>query len=100
MAATRSLRQYICSFILLVCTAQSLKFELHATPRHVKQERCIRNSLAKDTPGVMTASVGGYKGDDMTVDMHVCEPDAVDELVLVPFLFFPINCFLYISRQL
>ncbi|ROT37681.1 endoplasmic reticulum vesicle protein [Sodiomyces alkalinus F11] len=71
MAATRSLLQYICSLILLACTAHALKFELHATPRHVRQERCIRNFLTKDTLVVVTATVGGYKGDGMTVNMHI-----------------------------
>lgn len=73
MATTpRSLLQYICSLLLLACTAQALKFDLHATPRHVRRERCIRNLVGKDTLVVVTANVGSHaKGDGMTVNMHV-----------------------------
>ncbi|KAL2757896.1 hypothetical protein ACRALDRAFT_1040051 [Sodiomyces alcalophilus JCM 7366] len=71
MATTRSLLQYICSFLLLACTAQALKFDLHATPRHVRRERCIRNLVGKDTLVVVTANVGGHKDDGMTVNMHI-----------------------------
>jgi hypothetical protein len=53
-------------------TALALKFDLQAHPGHsVKNERCIRNFVNRDTLVVVTATVGGYKGDGMLVNMHV-----------------------------
>lgn len=71
MAQPRSLLQYVCSLILLACTAQALRFELQATSSGASRERCVRNFVAKDTLVVVTATVGGYKGDGMTVNMRV-----------------------------
>lgn len=51
----------------------ALKFDLLAQPGHsAKNERCIRNFVNKDTLVVVTATVGGSKGDGMVVNMHVC----------------------------
>ena len=53
--------------------ASALKFDLLAQPGHSsKNERCIRNFVNKDTLVVVTATVGGSKGDGMVVNMHVC----------------------------
>ena len=51
---------------------QALKFDLQAhTGGGSKYERCIRNFVAKDTLVVVTAIVGGNKGDGQVVNMHV-----------------------------
>ena len=42
-----------------------------AHPVGVKGERCIRNFVSKDTLVVVAATVGGARGDGMTVNMHV-----------------------------
>jgi hypothetical protein len=58
---------------LLITVSQALKFDLVAVASHdKKQERCIRNFVAKDTLVVVTATVSGSKGDGMQVNMHVC----------------------------
>lgn len=71
-ALTSSLRQ-VCSLLLLFVTvASALKFDLIARPKHEpKPWRCIRNFVARDTLVVVTATVSGYKGDGMVVNMHV-----------------------------
>lgn len=53
---------------------EGLKFDLTAHPpgQHKQAERCIRNFVTKDTLVVVTATVGGTKGDGQTVNMHVC----------------------------
>jgi len=67
MAGPRSLLQYICSIVLLVATVHALKFDLAADGK----QRCIRNFVGKDTLVVVTATVGGFKGDGQRVNMHV-----------------------------
>lgn len=61
---------------LLVLTlpfTSALKFDLAAhTGHNNKYERCIRNFVAKDTLVLVTAIVGGSKGDGQQVNMHVC----------------------------
>jgi hypothetical protein len=79
MAPTRSLLQYFCSLILLACTAQALRFELHATAPSASRERCVRNFVARDTLVVVTATVGGTKGDGMVVNMRVSDSGPGDE---------------------
>ncbi|TGJ84029.1 hypothetical protein E0Z10_g4714 [Xylaria hypoxylon] len=72
MALPRALLQYICSIVLLIASANALKFELTATPqRDGKKERCIRNFVAKDTLVVVTAIVSGSKGDGQAVNIHI-----------------------------
>ena len=73
MAPQRSLLQCLCSILLLAGAAQALKFEMvaHTGSENAKKERCIRNLVGKDTLVVVTAIVGGYKGDGMQVNMHV-----------------------------
>jgi hypothetical protein len=74
MAAQMSLLQRFCALLLLFTTAaQALKFDLaaHSGGESTKKERCIRNFVAKDTLVVVTAVVGGYKGDGMAVNIHV-----------------------------
>lgn len=69
----RLLLRCICSLVLLVASVQALKFDLHARPANsAKEERCIRNFVAKDTLVVVTAIVSGKKGDGMVVNMEVC----------------------------
>ncbi|KAI9780897.1 MAG: vesicle coat component [Peltula sp. TS41687] len=68
---------YLLLLLLLLLTSISLstalKFDLHAQPQHQRQksERCIRNFVAKDTLVVVTATVGGTKGDGQEVNMHI-----------------------------
>ncbi|CAK7267493.1 vesicle coat component [Sporothrix epigloea] len=64
----QTLRQGFCGLFLLVASCQALKFDLHATNGH---PRCIRNFVTKDTLVVVTATVGGSKGDGMLVNMHI-----------------------------
>jgi hypothetical protein len=69
-----SLRQ-VCSLLLLfVAAANALKFDLIARPHNEpKPWRCIRNFVAKDTLVVVTATVSGYRGDGMNVNMHLMD---------------------------
>lgn len=72
MALPRALLQYICGLVLLIASVNALKFDLQARgPNDAKKERCIRNFVAKDTLVVVTATVGGSKGDGMIVNIHV-----------------------------
>ncbi|EEH45378.2 endoplasmic reticulum vesicle protein 25 [Paracoccidioides brasiliensis Pb18] len=60
--------------LLLLCISQlsaALKFDLHANPQNGKSERCIRNFVNKDQLVVVTAIVGGQKGDGQVVNMHI-----------------------------
>ncbi|KZF18956.1 hypothetical protein L228DRAFT_225097 [Xylona heveae TC161] len=64
------------TFLLLLTSiplASALKFELqaHPGPESAKQERCIRNFVAADTLVVVTAIVGGSKGDGQMVNMRI-----------------------------
>jgi hypothetical protein len=72
-SAHRPLLQWLCSLLLLVGAANALKFDLLAHPGHEsqKKERCVRNFVGKDTLVVVTATVGGTKGDGMMVNIHV-----------------------------
>ncbi|RMD39336.1 hypothetical protein DV735_g5795, partial [Chaetothyriales sp. CBS 134920] len=55
---------------LTLCSA--LKFDLAAHPGHsVKNERCIRNFVNKDTLVVVTAIVSGKRGDGQQVNIHI-----------------------------
>jgi hypothetical protein len=64
--------QFVCLLFLLPI-ASALKFDLFASPGHSsKNERCIRNFVNRDTLVVVTATVGGSKGDGQVVNMHVC----------------------------
>lgn len=71
MAVQSSLLRYICSVLLLVSAVSALKFDLIATAENNKKERCVRNFVGKDTLVVVTATVDGYKGDGMQVNLHV-----------------------------
>lgn len=75
MAFTQSPLAYLCGLLLLLATANALKFDLQAYPHHNKQsERCIRNFVSKDTLVVVTATLSGSRGDGMLVNMNVgCE---------------------------
>lgn len=69
MVLPRSTLQYVCGLLLVVACSEALKLDLTAT--HEKKERCIRNYVGKDTLVVVTATVGGTKGDGQSVNMHV-----------------------------
>lgn len=73
MASIKSPLRQLCSLVLFfVACASALKFDLDARGQHEnKPQRCIRNFVAKDTLVVVTATVSGYKGDGMIVNMHV-----------------------------
>lgn len=62
-----ALQRLLCSLLFLASLAAGLKFDLEAG----KPQRCIRNFVAKDTLVVVTATVSGYKGDGMMVNMHI-----------------------------
>ncbi|KAI1501993.1 endoplasmic reticulum vesicle protein 25 [Biscogniauxia marginata] len=72
MAPPRSLLQYICGLVLFIASVNALKFDLVAQPKKDDSKtRCIRNFVSKDTLVVVTAIVGGSKGDGMVVNMHI-----------------------------
>jgi hypothetical protein len=72
MAYSRSLLQGLCSFFLVLALANALKFDIDAFQKGDKRaERCIRNFVARDTLVVVTATIDGWKGDGMQVNMHV-----------------------------
>ena len=59
-------------FLVILPLSFALKFDLQAHPGHSgKYQRCIRNFVAKDQLVVVTATVGGSKGDGQVVNMHV-----------------------------
>lgn len=66
-----TMRSILTFFLLVVQLASALKFDLPATSGHGKNERCIRNFIAKDQLVVVTAIVSGSKGDGQRVNMHV-----------------------------
>lgn len=52
--------------------SSALKFDLLAHPGgHSNKERCIRNFVGRDTLVLVTAIVGGQKGDGQLVNMQV-----------------------------
>lgn len=65
--AARLRSSLLCSLFLLATLATALKFDIEAG----KPQRCIRNFVAKDTLVVVTATVGGSRGDGMMVNMQV-----------------------------
>jgi hypothetical protein len=72
MTYTKTLLHTLCSLLLLFVCADALKFDLQAHQyKNHKSERCIRNFVSKNTLVVVTATLSGYKGDGMIVNMHV-----------------------------
>ncbi|KAL5596824.1 hypothetical protein BROUX41_006492 [Berkeleyomyces rouxiae] len=71
MARLSSLLYYACSLLALSSSASALKFDLVAAQSHHAKERCIRNFVGKEQLVVVTAIVGGRKGDGMSVNMHI-----------------------------
>jgi len=72
MAYLQYLLRSLSSLLLLLACVEALKFDIEAFARgDAKGTRCIRNFVAKDTLVVVTATVDGYKGDGMVVNMHV-----------------------------
>jgi len=72
MAYLQSFLRTLCSLLLFLACGEALKFDIEAASRgDPKGTRCIRNFVAKDTLVVVTATVDGYKGDGMVVNMHV-----------------------------
>ncbi len=68
----------LCSLLVFIACATALKFDLEASSRgDPKGTRCIRNFVARDTLVVVTATVGGFKGDGMIVNMHVSVADYI-----------------------
>lgn len=68
-----TLRAIFGFLFVFVQLASALKFDLVATSGGGKNERCIRNFVSKDQLVVVTAIVGGTKGDGQKVNIHVCE---------------------------
>ena len=75
MTGPTSSRSSVFAFLLFLAVLPlsfALKFDLQAHPGHSgKYQRCIRNFVAKDQLVVVTATVGGSKGDGQVVNMHV-----------------------------
>lgn len=72
MAVAQSLLRTLCGVLFLISCAQALKFDLDAHRQGDKKaQRCIRNFVASNTLVVVTATVDGYKGDGMMVNMQV-----------------------------
>ena len=60
-------------FSIVLPLSSGLKFDIQAQPGHnAHAQRCIRNFVPKDTLVLVTAIVGGEKGDGQMVNMHVC----------------------------
>ena len=66
-----TLRAILSFLFVFVQVASALKFDLVATSGGGKNERCIRNFVSKDQLVVVTAIVGGSKGDGQKVNIHV-----------------------------
>lgn len=73
MAFPRSLLHVLCGLLVLLGAADALKLDVtaHTGRETQKKERCVRNFVSKDTLVVVTAIVGGFKGDGMMVNIHV-----------------------------
>ncbi|KAI1850723.1 hypothetical protein JX266_004005 [Neoarthrinium moseri] len=69
MAVAGTLLQRLCALLLFIAATSALKFDLEA--KHGRNERCIRNFVAKDTLVVVTATSDGHKGDGMVVNIHI-----------------------------
>jgi hypothetical protein len=81
MVYTQSLLRTACSFLFFLACTEALKFDIEAKSAGDKSRvRCIRNFVAKDTLVVVTATVDGYKGDGMKVDMNVSSNGCVWEV--------------------
>ena len=73
MANPRSLLYSLYSLFVFLAIADALKFDIEAYHQgDSRGTRCIRNFVSRDTLVVVTATVDGYKGDGMIVNMHVC----------------------------
>ncbi|KAI5295132.1 vesicle coat component, partial [Ascosphaera acerosa] len=57
-------------FTALVLPASALKFDLLAQHQGSAKEQCVRNFVGRDQLVVVTAIVGGVRGDGQQVDMH------------------------------
>jgi hypothetical protein len=66
-----TLRSILGFLFVFVQLASALKFDLTAASGGGKNERCIRNFVSKDQLVVVTATVGGTKGDGQKVNIHV-----------------------------
>ncbi|KAJ5569986.1 Endoplasmic reticulum vesicle protein 25 [Penicillium hispanicum] len=64
-----TMRSFLAFFLLAIQLASALKFDLAASSS--KNERCVRNFVAKDQLVVVTAIVSGQKGDGQVVNMHI-----------------------------
>lgn len=78
MASLKSPLRQLCSLLFFfVAFASALKFDLTARGQYEnKPWRCIRNFVGRDTLVVVTATVSGYRGDGMVVNMHVCAEES------------------------
>ncbi|KND89631.1 Endoplasmic reticulum vesicle protein 25 [Tolypocladium ophioglossoides CBS 100239] len=73
MAPQLSPLQWLCGLLLLARAADALKFELaaHSGAENHNKERCIRNFVGQETLVVVTATVDGFKGDGMMINIHI-----------------------------
>lgn len=72
MAHLPAILRTLGTLLLFLACVEGLKFDIEAASRgDPRATRCIRNFVAKDTLVVVTATVDGYKGDGMVVNMHV-----------------------------
>lgn len=69
----RSIITFLAVLTALLLPATALKFDLQAQPHGGAHEQCVRNFVGKDQLVVVTAIVGGNRGDGQMVNMHVRE---------------------------
>ena len=72
MGAVIRLLSYVL-FLISIPLVAALKFDIQAHMGHesAKQERCVRNFVAKDQLVVVTTITDGTKGDGQILNMHV-----------------------------
>lgn len=70
----------ILAFALPLISALKFEIEAHPGSESAKQERCIRNFVAKDQLVVVTATVSGKRGDGQILNMHVSLPSTHNQL--------------------
>ncbi|KAG9248592.1 emp24/gp25L/p24 family/GOLD-domain-containing protein [Calycina marina] len=72
MAKSQSMLYSLYSLCMLLAFSSALKFDSEAFHQgDPRGTRCIRNFVSRDTLVVVTATVDGYRGDGMIVNMHI-----------------------------
>ncbi|KAI5286837.1 vesicle coat component [Ascosphaera aggregata] len=66
-----SVIRFLAVVTALLLPASALKFDLYAQQQGKSKEQCVRNFVGKDQLVVVTAIIGGQKGDGQMVHMHI-----------------------------